>query len=137
MPFEWTEDLATGVALIDEQHKGIFKELNTLLDAMDYGKGRKEVCSVLDFLENYIHTHFHDEEDLMVRYDYRGYLPHKAKHTQFIKDFNLLKQEFTKDGATLHVVVQTAQKVVDWLTNHIKVEDKKVVVATRDLEAAS
>lgn len=126
MSFEWTEDLATGIALIDEQHKGIFDMLNTLLNAMDRGKGRKIVERVLGFLENYINTHFHDEEVLMVRHNYKGYASHKAEHAQFRKDFGQLKKEFTHEGATLYMVVQTEQKMVDWLMNHIKLEDKKM-----------
>ncbi len=131
MSFEWTEDLATGVALIDEQHEGIFDTLNTLLNAMDHGKGKKVVEQVLGFLENYVNTHFHDEEDLMVRHNYNGYMSHKAAHTQFVKDISQLKKEFIADGATLYMVVQTEQKMVDWLMNHIKAEDKKMAVALR------
>ena len=126
MPFEWTEDLETGVALIDGQHKSIFDALNTLLNAMDEGKGKRVVEEALGFLENYVNTHFHDEEDLMARHNYRGYLAHKAEHAQFRKDFDQLKKEFTHEGATLYMVVQTEQKMVDWLMNHIKLEDKKM-----------
>ncbi|MHB0870885.1 MAG: hypothetical protein ACYC5J_15740 [Chloroflexota bacterium] len=33
MPVQWTPDLSVGVTLIDDQHKGLFKRVNQLLEA--------------------------------------------------------------------------------------------------------
>ncbi len=39
MPIEWTQDLAVGVKIIDEQHKEIFRRVDALLEACKAGKG--------------------------------------------------------------------------------------------------
>ena len=51
MAIEWTKDLETGVALIDEQHKELFDRVNKLLAASSQGRGKEEVGSLLGFLE--------------------------------------------------------------------------------------
>lgn len=43
MAIEWTDELATGVNKIDNQHKELFKRINNLLDACNQGKGKDEV----------------------------------------------------------------------------------------------
>jgi hemerythrin len=131
MAFQWSKDLMIGIETIDNQHKEIFSRLNTLLSAMDQGKGREEVNKILEFLSDYVKTHFSAEEELMTKHNYDGYVPHKAEHTQFIRDYIHLKKEFNKYGATLHLVVQAQKQVGEWLSNHIKTEDTKIAKALK------
>jgi hemerythrin len=131
MSFEWNEDFATGTAEIDNQHKEIFNLFNTLLEAMDEGKGKKEIDRIVKFLEQYIKTHFHNEEKFMLERAYDGYLRQRAEHTQFIKCFYRLKIELIRCGTTLHLVVQTAQQLGNWLADHIKIEDKRMAAVLR------
>ena len=131
MSFEWNEEFATGIAEIDNQHKEIFEQLNVLLDAMDKGKGREEIAQVLVFLENYIATHFLDEERFMSEHSYGGLPLQRIEHSQFIKDFYQLKKELSQCGNTLNVVVKVEQTLGNWLINHIKVADKEMAVALR------
>ena len=137
MSFEWNEDLTTGIADIDNQHKEIFKQLNVLLDAMDKGKGREEIDQVLAFLESYVATHFRDEERFMSEHSYDGLPLQRIEHSQFIKDFYHLKKELLQCGNTLHVVVKVEQALGNWLMNHIKVADKKMAVALKSVAQAS
>lgn len=130
MSFEWNEGLATGIVEIDNQHKEIFKQLNVLLDAMDRGKGKEEVGQVLAFLENYIATHFRDEERYMGEHSYDGLRWQRAEHSRFIKDFYRLKNKLLQWGNTLHVVVQVEQALGNWLIKHIK-EDLYIVLHLR------
>ena len=50
MAMQWNENLAVGVDVIDNQHKGIISRINSLLNAMSQGKGRDEIGKVLTFL---------------------------------------------------------------------------------------
>ena len=43
MAMQWNENLAVGVDVIDNQHKGIISRINNLLNAMSQGKGKDEV----------------------------------------------------------------------------------------------
>ena len=124
MSIEWTDDLATGVERIDVQHKELFLRINNLLDACKTGKGREEVKKTIQFLDDYVVTHFTAEETYMQKYTYPEYNSHKLEHQKFAVNFTELKKQFEKDGPGVHMVVATNQIVVDWLQNHIRKVDK-------------
>ncbi len=128
MQMQWSEKLAVGVDVIDNQHKGIISRINNLLNAMSQGKGRDEVGNVLTFLADYVVKHFTAEEGLMKKYNYDGYSEQQAEHAKFIKDFSLLKKEFETGGVTSTLVLQTQRQLCDWLTNHITNKDKQIGV---------
>jgi hemerythrin len=126
MPIKWTEDLATGVSQIDDQHKEIFKRINGLLDSCGQGNGKEEVGKVIKFLDDYIVTHFGREEKYMIDNNFPDYPAHKEQHSQFIKNFSDLKRQFEDDGPGVHIVVMTNRIVIDWFLNHIRKVDTKL-----------
>jgi hemerythrin-like metal-binding protein len=126
MAIQWTEDLTTGSSEIDEQHKEIFRRINVLLEACNQGKGKDEVCRVIGFLDDYVVTHFGEEEEYMLKHGYPGYAEHKAQHVEFVKNYVILKKQVETDGPGLHTVVATNRLVVDWLRHHIRKVDAKL-----------
>ncbi len=126
MAILWTEDLTTGSAEIDRQHKEIFLRINWLLDACNLGKGKAEVGTVINFLDDYVATHFSLEEAYMRKYRYRGYAEHKAKHEEFIKNFLTLKKQVETEGPGVHTVIATNRLVVNWFVNHIRKVDTQL-----------
>lgn len=132
MAVEWTTDLATGVDEIDGQHKEIFSRINKLLEASRQGKGRQAVAGTIDFLEDYVKTHFKAEEQLQKSVAYPEYNAHKAMHTKFLMDVADLKKAFEEKGPTLSMAIEVNQVVVEWLINHIKKVDKKLAEYIRE-----
>ncbi len=124
MAIEWTEDLATGVKEIDNQHKELFQRINNLLDACNHGKGKEEVKKVISFLEDYVITHFSEEEKYMGKYDYPDFMSHKKQHLEFMENFFRIKTQFEAEGPGVHIVVITNNLIVDWLRNHIRKTDR-------------
>jgi len=124
MAILWTDDLATGVMVIDQQHQELFKRINALLEACSEGKGKIEVANVIDFLEGYVITHFAAEERYMIKNGYPAYIAHKAQHTEFMDNFSKLKTSFKEEGPGVHIVVTTNRIVVEWLRTHIRKLDK-------------
>jgi len=124
MAIEWTDDLATGVNEIDNQHRELFQRINNLLDACNHGKGKEEVKKVISFLEDYVITHFSEEEKYMGKYDYPDYMVHKRQHLEFMENFFRIKTQFEAEGPGIHIVVITNNLVVDWLRNHIRKIDR-------------
>lgn len=124
MTMKWTEDLSVGVGIIDTQHKELFATADALLGAVDRGEGHGEVTKVITFLEEYVENHFQMEEMYMKRYSYPDYPQHKMEHTAFIGDFYDLRQELDNDGVTPDLTVRLANRVGDWLVNHIGRMDK-------------
>ncbi|MDN5332108.1 MAG: hemerythrin [Tepidanaerobacteraceae bacterium] len=124
MAIKWTEDLSTGIELIDKQHKELFKRVNDLMDACTKGKGKEEVVKVIDFLSNYVVMHFGEEEKIMKAENYPGYDGHKTQHESFIKKFTEFKEKLEQTGPTVDLVVKMNGFLVDWLINHIKKTDR-------------
>lgn len=126
MGIKWSETLATGVTKIDEQHKELFTRVNNLLEAMSQGKGKEEIGKTIKFLGDYVVGHFSMEEALMDKENYSDKINHKAQHKAFIKEFEQIKKELETGSPSTIALIQTQRKVVDWLTNHIGVSDKKL-----------
>ena len=131
MATEWNKDLETGNINIDNQHRELFRRFDSLMDACHQRKGKEEVCKVLLFLGDYVKTHFAMEEELQKASNYPGYSAHKEQHEGFIKELDQLEQQLKAEGATLSLVIQTNQRVVSWLINHINVKDKDLAAYLR------
>ena len=123
---EWWEDLATGNQLIDNQHKELFRRINILLAACEQRKGKDEVGDLLQFLKKYVRTHFQDEENLQLRANYPLYKEHREEHDNFIQELIKVEDEFSKEGASLLVIIGAGKIVLDWVQNHIYQSDKKM-----------
>jgi hemerythrin len=125
---QWTPDLSVGSNEIDDQHKELFSRINDLRSAMSQGKGRAEISKTTKFLEDYVVTHFGTEEKLMARHDYPDAAAHKARHTEFIKDFTDLKRKLeqleSQQAVTSFLVIDIQRRLVEWLMNHIGKVDK-------------
>ncbi len=134
MVIEWNDDLTTGNGAIDDQHRELFRRFGSLLTACNQGKGKGEVSSLLQFLGEYVGSHFAMEEQLQLQHDYPHYPAHKAEHEGFILRLKQLEREFTAEGATLPLVIQTNQAMVGWLINHINGTDKKLAAFLRTAE---
>lgn len=126
MSISWKEDLSIGVEQIDSQHKELIGRIDDLFEACNNGKGKEEVLKVIDYLGEYVVTHFSDEEGLQKKYGYPEYNNHKQMHTQFIKDFEVLKGNLDKDGVSPSLIIKMNKLLIDWLLNHIKKVDKEL-----------
>jgi hemerythrin len=128
MRVKWTSDFETGIEIIDNQHKELFKNINELLDSCERGEAKEGVIKIFDFLEQYVIFHFGTEEDLMIKYRYPNYYQHRMLHDRFIIDMNGLKREFLKNGISEGFLMLIKHFVIDWLKYHIGGEDKRLGV---------
>jgi hemerythrin len=126
MQIEWRDELAVGVPAIDDQHRELIKRFNTLLTACNDGRGKEEVGGLIDFLRDYVAVHFFDEEALQQETGYPGYPAHRQLHIDFVGRLNELHHKFFSVGASLTLVIQTNNMLIDWLINHISKEDRKI-----------
>lgn len=79
MTIGWRDDLLTGVAEVDDQHKELFRRFGELLTACNQGKGGEEVLRLISFLDDYVVKHFTAEERIMRQHGYPDYLEHKQQ----------------------------------------------------------
>jgi hemerythrin len=126
MILTWTEDLAVGYGLIDDQHKELFSRYNNLLQACREGKGRATIAPLLDFLADYVTSHFAEEERFMERYAFPERAEHMQQHRELIRQVNEVRKELQENGATILVTATISQTLLDWLLKHVRQTDVKL-----------
>lgn len=124
---KFTDDLLTGNALIDGQHKALIDKINDLIRACENGDGKVKAMKTLNYLEDYTNFHFGQEEALQAEIGYPGLEQHKVKHQEFV---NAVKELFEmleeQEGPTDAFVVQVNKNVIEWFYNHIQGFDRSV-----------
>lgn len=125
MKYEVTEDLLTGNALIDSEHKELFAAVNKLMDACAQGKGRDQIQKTVQFLTDYVAKHFRDEEGLQTKSNYPGYPAHKQFHDGYRRKLGEVSQELVREGASVKALGDL-NGVVAILVSHIRTEDKRL-----------
>ncbi|MGI5962405.1 MAG: bacteriohemerythrin [Lawsonibacter sp.] len=125
MRYELTQDLVTGNALIDSEHKQLFAAINTLLDACAQGKGRDKLVETTQFLNSYVNKHFGDEEKLQQSSRYPGYSSHKIFHDGYRRQLLQATEELMAEGPSVKALGRLNQ-MVGVLISHIRTEDRKL-----------
>jgi hemerythrin-like metal-binding protein len=115
--YQWEEKYSIGIQSIDNQHKEIFKLLNSLLEAMKQGQAASVTSQIILELEKYSRTHFQKEEYFFKRFNYSGAASHILEHQVFIQKINLLKSELTTGKFVLCIELLNFMK--NWIEHHI------------------
>jgi hemerythrin len=118
VPVQWTEDLATGIAKIDAQHRDLYRHVAALHESMRTGRV-EQVEETLEFLQRYALEHFSTEEQEMAASGYPGLAEHRRLHQRFVEDF--LRQKAALGAhTTASAVVELSQWLTDWLRDHVR-----------------
>lgn len=125
--FSWTNELATGNAFIDEDHKKLITMVNALFDAMAQGHANDIMSKVLNNLIIYTREHFAREEAEMQRIKYPATIAHKLEHSNLLKQVLELKN--TLDSGSKVNAIAVSGFLSDWLRNHILTVDMKFAAA--------
>ena len=130
--FLWTESLRTGHDTIDRQHQELydsFRGVTQLLDMPDVNM-KYWFGMVMRKTEEYVLTHFTDEEKLMAELRYPDLAQHRLQHQEIVEalkvrqmTFKLLQTEAEK-MAEARVLLCF---INDWLNDHVLVSDQALV----------
>ena len=90
---EWSDDFATGIHIIDAQHKRIVEYINQLDDVRE-SHDRHQLMEVLINLIDYTLSHFAFEESLMEEAGYDAASIHKNTHDAFRNKIGQLRKQF-------------------------------------------
>ncbi len=115
----WQEYLSVGVEKIDEQHKLLFTKFNALLAACKEEQWTEEVTKLFLFLDNYVGTHFADEESLMKKVGFPDYEQHREQHLAFTAEAAALKERIRSEIPTRYPITSVPHFMTGWLIDHI------------------
>jgi hemerythrin-like metal-binding protein len=118
----WTDDLSVTVPDMDAQHKRLIALINQLHDAMKNRQGKDAVGKTLEGLRQYTISHFRKEEELMKAAAYPKLPQQLTQHKAFVDKITRFQQDFDSGKTTLSIDLMNYLR--DWLTGHIKQEDK-------------
>jgi len=120
----WDEKYATGIQLIDSQHKELFSLTNELFHAcMDREVTLQGVFKeTMGKMVDYVRFHFGAEQELLQRVKYPDFPEHKKQHESLVRDILEAVKEYN-DGKKL-VPNQFVRKLRDWILSHIAHYDK-------------
>lgn len=126
---EWTQDLESGIPVIDAQHKRIVDYINELSTACQTGND-KETKNVIEGLLDYTITHFQFEEDLQEKAGYPFLKAHRRIHEIFMKKVAAIRER-SANGED--IAYELLDLLNGWLVSHIKSEDRDYVESVKAL----
>ena len=122
----WNPEWETGVVLIDQQHRHLLAQLESLFVAVHENNPAERIPGILAFLAGYVETHFSTEEFHMKATGYPGFLAHKAIHDDLRSQVAQLIEGFKEDPTIVTEAV--IDYLTNWLINHIDIEDRRMAL---------
>ena len=116
---KWSEALSTGVALLDEQHKTLFRMSDDYREALAAGKGARVYKVMLDSLYVYARSHFGSEEQCMHRSHCPAAAANADAHGRFLAVLAEYRQRYAVSGYREDEAARLVDFIDGWLAGHI------------------
>jgi hemerythrin len=120
---DWNEKFQTGHLVVDSQHRMLISYVNRLEELSINNHPSKDEVELffrfMDFLENYIMTHFSEEEGCMLRFRCPAHKDNVIAHTEFLDFFRAFKRRLQVDGYSPEAVHELYATCVAWILRHI------------------
>lgn len=123
---KWNQAFEIGVESVDNEHKTIVENFEKLYQLMRQGTGHAYYKELIDFLEDYVNTHFSNEEAFQKSIKYPGFNEHVRAHSWFKNQVKLIAESVKDRSVENRDLIQINLFIRDWLTNHILIEDTKI-----------
>ncbi|SFD69363.1 bacteriohemerythrin [Thermophagus xiamenensis] len=120
---KWTPEFSVNHPEIDKEHQSLFEMLNRFYQGIQESSPKEKLAQLIKGLINYARTHFKHEEEYMRSIAYPGLLAHQKEHQEFMDKVNEFYEKYTNGRLILSIEVTNFIK--NWITNHIKKEDKR------------
>lgn len=124
---KWDKRLETGIEIIDDQHRELFRRIDSLELSLYDGKPKVEVVMMIEYLETYVEEHFDSEEDLMVRVAYPELNRHRQEHDQFRGIYTKIRNEYDRKGSDSYLALDVDKEIRKWWESHILKSDMDFV----------
>lgn len=121
---EWDGSLALGDAMIDRQHETLVGLINRVHEVTQAEDRDMEIMHSLNGMFLYAKEHFFDEEGLMGRLGYPEATAHAELHRAFVEKTQAFADACLDGEMDFEALLKF---LVDWLVQHIAVEDARIV----------
>ena len=126
----WKDNYELGVPHIDEQHKELFRRVESFLQVLR-SKNRWEekipkLNETLEFMKRYVVEHFRDEEEYQRSIDYPGYEFHKQLHDDMVNYVGEVSKRYEQSNNNEQLMQEFGGRLLAWLINHVAAEDQRI-----------
>lgn len=129
----FTPDMATGIRVIDNDHRMLIDIANSLADEVASGATIEKKGAALEALVRYVEEHFRREEKMMTDCAYADLTAHMREHqnlSRSVYDIHLLYRQHPDQVPW----DQVTSFVGNWLVNHILKTDMAYVPCIRNFD---
>ena len=121
---QWHARSETGVAIIDEQHRGVVSIINTFYHLLGQGDGNSALyASIGETMKTYARLHFLTEEKLLETSAYPHFEEHKEMHRKLIQETERVQWNAVKENEA-KLLLDFQKK---WWLEHINEQDQHYV----------
>ena len=132
--FPWNENFATGIEIIDDQHKRLVSLLNILVGHLAFNADAPTLNTIFDELKDYTVFHFSAEELIWHEYfkndSWEAW--HKDAHGDFIAQVLAIKHRESEESID-EVIAEIVRFLTHWLALHIIESDKRMAKVVQAL----
>ena len=125
---EWSDKFKTGIEIIDEQHKELFRLFNRVYDLYNNEfiiDKYDQIIAAVEELKEYTKYHFKVEEDYMLSIRYKKFFEHKLKHEDFIRKIDSIDYNIIDYNQQNHLL-ELLKFITDWIVEHVVTVDKQI-----------
>ncbi len=117
----WRDELETGVAAVDDDHRRLIDLMNRSFSVMASGRGVVDAQSLLDEMADLMESHFAAEEGLMMKSAYPQAAAHQRMHGEMRAHLENLRRSAARDDAP--GVQEVLQHLAAYLRSHMMEAD--------------
>jgi len=125
------DDIVTGFARIDADHKRLLDMINLLCKARSETLRSVLTTQLLTSLLNQLASHFEHEEEFMARLEFGNFDRHLSSHCKIINSMTLLVNQYDASGDLDHIINFMTTEI----SGHIADEDKQFASFIRQRRA--
>lgn len=122
---DWSDLLSVDIKDMDDEHKELFKRINTLLTAMLDRSKSYNLLDISSYISDYIDFHFRHEEQMLQKHNYPKLEEHKKLHKKYEDDFSKIQDRIKNGDYEALILIDIQEKVITWLIEHIANVDQE------------
>ncbi|MDA8230021.1 MAG: bacteriohemerythrin [Magnetospirillum sp.] len=130
------DKVTMGVPVIDTEHREIYEICADFVVAAEAREPSHRLTPIFDRVIDRARSHFRSEEDILDRHGYPTLPTHRAEHERLLAQVENLRArwlEIESEQSRQQLAVDTAAYLLDWLVNHIQVDDRSYQAFLRRL----
>lgn len=125
MPYHFCDNMKTGHATIDGEHRLIIDVINETLGDIKRSAGKEEILESVNIFIRYVTAHFPNEESLQEKYQFPLITFHKLWHKCFLQDISAVYSRILTEGLSNNIAAELKLRL-EMLIQHILLDDIKI-----------